>query len=68
MKGRTIEPVMGNHYYYVDLMADDLVSHYPFRGSELDYQIQNRRLIFYDYDSAKATADALIEYIKTITE
>jgi hypothetical protein len=68
MKGRVIEPIPGSRYYYIDLLADDTVSHYVFNGNVLDYDLQNRHLIFHDYVSARTTADAIIEYIKTITE
>ncbi len=62
------EPKMGDTHYYVDLLADDGVSYFEFNGSVLDYDLIKRRVMFHDYESAKATADKLITYLQTITE
>jgi hypothetical protein len=67
MKGRVIEPKINGEYFYIDLLADDPVTSYLFSGNTLDYDLQNRHLIFHDYATARKVADHAIEYIKTIT-
>ena len=67
MKGRVIEPKINGEYFYIDLLADDLVTSHLFRGNALDYDLQDRHLIYHDYATAKQVADQTIEYIKTIT-
>jgi hypothetical protein len=69
MKGRVIEPVVGNYYYLMDIMADDgVLGPFRFAGDPFDYDAQNKRLFYHDKETCNQIYESVREHISQITK